>query len=207
LLLERDFGHGRVILMTSPLDSDWSTLPAKPDYVPFLHELLFHLASSGRATRNVAVGEPVLLPITKDFDNSAFVFQGPGQLILPVTLGGHELRRQARLDDTTIPGVYRLIAADNGQPKPGAQGEPCVVNFDRRESDLTLLTAEQREVLEGPDRLKIVTEVSELRKAMFASTTKFEFWQFMLLIVLGMLVFEVWLTRRLVQGGHVQFDD
>jgi hypothetical protein len=207
LLLERDFGHGRVILMTSPLDSDWSTLPAKPDYVPFLHELLFHLASGSRASRNVSVGESIMLPVTRDFDNGAFVFHGPGKLILPVSLGGDERRRQARLDDTTIPGVYRLTPALNGEPKQGEHGEPSVVNFDRRESDLTLLSPEQLQTLEGSNRLKIVADLAEMRKAMVSGEAKFEFWQLMLLIVLGMLVFEVWLTRRLVQGGHAQFDD
>lgn len=206
-LLERDLGHGRVILMTAPLDSDWSTLPAKPDYVPFLHETLFHLASGSRASRNVSVGEAVTLPVSSDFDKSAFVFLGPGKQILPVELGGDELRRLAKLEDTSIPGVYRLVSAQDGLPKPGEVGEPCVVNFDRRESDLTLLTPEQRLVLEGPDRLKIVSDMADLRQRMFSTNTKFEFWQFMLLIVLGMLVFEVWLTRRLVQGGHAVLDE
>ncbi|MDB5389439.1 MAG: hypothetical protein JWM11_5085 [Planctomycetaceae bacterium] len=206
-LLERDLGHGRVILMTAPLDSDWSTLPAKPDYVPFLHETLFHLASGNRASRNVSVGEPIVLPVGNDFDKRAFVFQGPGKSIFPVELGGHELRRLAKLDDTSIPGVYRLIEAENGEPKKGAQGVPCVVNFDRRESDLTILSPEQRKLLEAQDRLKIIADLSELRKAMFSNNTKSEFWQFLLLAVMGMLVVEVWLTRRLVQGGHALLDD
>ena len=207
LLIERDFGHGQVLLMAAPLDSDWSTFPAKPDYVPFLHEALFRLVSGGRTSRNVSVGEPLLLPVTRDFDKSTHVFRGPGKLILPVTLGGDELRPLAKLDDTSIPGVYALVPTQNGQPVAGATGEPCVVNFDRRESDLTTLTREQRDLLQGKDRLKIVTSLDELRTQMFANNTKAEFWQLMLLVMLGMLVIEVWLTRRLVQGGHALLDD
>lgn len=206
-LIERDYGHGRVLLMTAPLDSDWSTFPAKPDYVPFLHEALFHLVSGGRTSRNVAVGEPLLLPVTREFDKSAHVFRGPGKLTLPVTLGGDELRPLAKLDDTSIPGVYSMVPAKNGQPVAGAVGEPCVVNFDRRESDLTTLTREQRDFLQGQDRLKIVANLDELRGQMFANNSKAEFWQLMLLAMLGMLVMEVWLTRRLVQGGHEVLDD
>ncbi|MDB5338406.1 MAG: hypothetical protein JWN70_4025, partial [Planctomycetaceae bacterium] len=206
-LIERDFGHGRVLLMTAPLDSDWSTFPAKPDYVPFLHEALFHLVSGGRTSRNVAVGEPLLLPVTREFDKSVHVFRGPGKLVLPVTLGGDELRPLAKLDDTSIPGIYSLVPAKNGQPVAGAAGEPCVVNFDRRESDLTTLTREQRDFLQGKDRLKIVANLDELRNQMFANNSKAEFWQLMLLVMLGMLVMEVWLTRRLVQGGHEVLDE
>lgn len=207
LLIERDFGHGRVLLMAAPLDSDWSTLPAKPDYVPFLHEALFHLATGSRTSRNVMVGEPLLLPISKDFDASQHVFKGPGKLILPVAIGGDDVRRLAKLDDTSIPGIYSLVPAKGGQPIPGTPGDPCVVNFDRRESDLTQLTREQRELLQKDGRLKIVTGLDELRTQMFASQAKAEFWQVLLLLMLGMLVMEVWLTRRLVQGGHAVLDD
>ena len=207
LLIGRNFGHGRVLLMAAPLDSDWSTFPAKPDYVPFLYETLFHLVSGGLTSRNVAVGEPLLVPVSREFDSAAHVFRGPGKLVLPVTLGGDEVRPLAKLDDTSIPGVYSLVPERNGQPVPGVAGESSVVNFDRRESDLTALTREQREFLQGQDRLKIVTSLDELRRQMFANNTKAEFWQLMLLVMLGMLVTEVWLTRRLVQGGHALLDE
>lgn len=206
-IVERDYGHGRVVVLAAPLDSDWSTLPAKPDYVPFLHELLFHLATGNRVTRNVSVGEAISFPVSKDFDPQSFVFQGPGKLVLPVRLGGDELRRLASLDDTSIPGVYRMVAAKQGVPVAGAVGEPYVVNFDRRESDLTVLTAEQKKSLEAGDRLKLIGDLDELRRAMFSNQAKSEFWQFMLLVVLALLVVEVWLTRRLVQGGHAVLDD
>lgn len=206
-LMERNFGHGRVLMMSAPLDSDWSTLPAKPDYVPFLHEILFHLATGSRTSRNVLVGEPLLLPVAQDFDKSQYAFRGPGKLNLPVSLGGDELRRLAKLDDTSVPGVYSFVPTKNGEPAAGAKGSPCVVDFDRRESDLTMLTREQQTFLQGKDRLKIVTSLDELRKQMFANNTKAEFWQLLLLVVLGMLVVEVWLTRRLVQGGHAVLDD
>lgn len=207
LWIERDYGHGRVLLMTAPLDSDWSTFPAKPDYVPFMHEALFHLASGNRVARNVAVGDPLLLPVAQDFDKSKFAFKGPGKLVLPVTLGGDELRRLAKLDDTSIPGIYTFVPAKGGVPVAGVKGDACVVNFDRRESDLTVLTREQQDFLQANDRLKIVSSLDELRRQMFANNSKAEFWQWMLLIMLAMLVFEVWLTRRLVQGGHAALDD
>ena len=158
-------------------------------------------------TRNVSVGEAISFPVSKDFDPQSFVFQGPGKLVLPVRLGGDELRRLASLDDTSIPGVYRMVAAKQGVPVAGAVGEPYVVNFDRRESDLTVLTAEQKKSLEAGDRLKLIGDLDELRRAMFSNQAKSEFWQFMLLVVLALLVVEVWLTRRLVQGGHAVLDD
>ena len=55
LVVSRRFGTGRVMLLTTPLDATWGTLPAKEDYVPLLHEMIFQLAG-GRTTRNVDVG-------------------------------------------------------------------------------------------------------------------------------------------------------
>src|SRR5690606_3455658 len=62
LLVSRRLGRGEIVLFASSLDADWNTLPAQLDYVPFLHEVVFHLAS-GLSARNVRVGEPLLLPV------------------------------------------------------------------------------------------------------------------------------------------------
>src|SRR5262249_11510092 len=64
-LIVRKHGRGSVAVLTSSLDADWNTLPAKTDYVPWLHELLFFLANS-EATRNVEVGQPLVLNLDAD---------------------------------------------------------------------------------------------------------------------------------------------
>jgi hypothetical protein len=76
-LVSRAFGRGQVALMTSTLDADWTTLPARPDYVAFLHEWIFQLAS-GRVTRNVDTGSPLLFPISQKDQAADWVFIDPG---------------------------------------------------------------------------------------------------------------------------------
>ena len=44
LLIERQVGEGRVLLLTGSLDSEWGDLPLRPDFVPLSHALLRHLA-------------------------------------------------------------------------------------------------------------------------------------------------------------------
>lgn len=43
-LVESEFGHGRVVLMTTALDGSWSNLPATPLFLPALHSVVADLA-------------------------------------------------------------------------------------------------------------------------------------------------------------------
>ena len=78
LLISREIGRGRGLLMTVPLDSDGSTLPAKQDFVPFLHELVFQLARGAAASRNVEAGQPLILAVPAGFTLAGSTFHGPG---------------------------------------------------------------------------------------------------------------------------------
>jgi len=60
LLLESRCGDGVVLVMTTSLDRSWNDLPTRSDFVPFLHEAVFHAASS-RSHRNVNFGEPLIV--------------------------------------------------------------------------------------------------------------------------------------------------
>lgn len=56
-LAERQVGRGRVLALTTTLDTSWNTLALQPGYLPFLHEALKYLASHVPATHAVAVGD------------------------------------------------------------------------------------------------------------------------------------------------------
>lgn len=202
-LVSRSFGRGRVALLTSTLDADWTTLPARPDYVAFLHEWIFQLAS-GRVTRNVETGTPLLFPIAQDDSADAWVFIDPdGREATPLP-AGDELRPMVRLDQTHLPGTYRLRKRplDNEQPNP-AHDEFFVVNFDRSESELAPLSDEQWAELTDENRLHRIETPEELFDSLETDSSRIELWHLLLLAFLAILIGEVVMTRRLVQGGHV----
>jgi hypothetical protein len=60
LVLEVPVGDGTVIVLTAALDRNGSDLPTRSDFVPFLHEAVFRLASS-RSRLNVDCGDPLLV--------------------------------------------------------------------------------------------------------------------------------------------------
>lgn len=212
-LVSRKQGRGHTMVLTVPIDGDWGTLQGTIDYTPFLHEVVFFLASS-KASRNVPSGVPLQLRVAEDADVSRHVFFGPGGTKFPFAEGVTENGRQVlRLNDTSLPGVYQFRRQTaEGELDPTSPAEYFVVNFDRGESDLTPLSEENRTALlddgelEG-DRLAFHSTRESLLEAMFKDNSRAEFWRYLLLVFLAILVFEVVMTRRMVQGGHVMIDE
>jgi hypothetical protein len=71
-LLERRYGRGKVVLLTTTCDAEWNLLPGRPPYLVLMHELCKYLAERAAGAVNVHVGEPfqLLLPMeryAKDF--------------------------------------------------------------------------------------------------------------------------------------------
>jgi hypothetical protein len=192
-MVSRRVGKGNVVQLATPLDSDWSTLPSKNDFVPLLHELVFAL-STQRTTRNVDIGSPLVLDdaplgelIVKDPDGK--------ESRIPTKVEGD--RRLAQFTRTGLPGVYEMRSAAGAGPI-----ERFVVNFDRKESQLTPLSPPEVEGLTKKG-LKVTEDPEAVARDATDNQSRSEFWWWLLLVVFGMLVFEVVMTRRLVQGGHV----
>ncbi len=198
LIVSRRLGFGTTAVLTSSLDADWNSLPAKQDYVPLLHELLFSLTSQN-AARNVDVDAPLILKISPEWKIDDFQFLNPVNKAFPPEEVKNSFQSTVRLRNTTIPGVYRLVRK---KPKPNQASPPeyFVVNFDRAESDVTPLTEAQRDSLSRKGGLKFVSDLPDLRKNMVTETSRFEIWWPLLYLFLGGLAVEAWMTRRMVQG-------
>ncbi len=51
--------------------------------------------------------------------------------------------------------------------------------------------------------MTFVESHAELREQLLTDTSRAELWRWLVFLFLGFLVLEVWMTRRLVQGGHM----
>ncbi|WP_397569399.1 BatA domain-containing protein [Schlesneria sp. T3-172] len=197
LLVTRRYGRGTAALLTSSLDADWNTLPAKQDYVPFLHELLFSLLSQSEG-RNVNVGTPLILNIPAGLNVDEYEFRNPADKVAPFDKLTDPFQTATRLRNPVVPGVYRFLRK---VPKPQEQSlsEEFVVNVDRLESTLTRLTADERDTLSGDDRMKFVASVPELRKQLLSDAARAEIWWLILYVFVASLGIETWLTRRMIR--------
>jgi hypothetical protein len=134
-LIEGPRGKGRVLLLTTPLDADWSTLPLSSFYLPFAQSMVRYACAPSVAPRNLAQGEPLLIWFDEPVER-ADLFRADEK---PINLVGSRGSNQVRFADTFTPGVYRLRVHVHGQEKI----IHFVVQAPHRESDLTPLSDEQ----------------------------------------------------------------
>ncbi|MCP4784316.1 MAG: VWA domain-containing protein [Fuerstiella sp.] len=201
LLLQIQCGRGSVLLMTSNIDAAWNGLPTRPDYVPFLHEALFQMASS-RTRRNVGFGEQLttVIPQTTDeTDVNKLRFAGPFDFTTQAVTKEDDREYLVQLPGTRLPGIYELRHDQDTAAKPI---DSFVVNYDHAEDNPAELVADDHARLIVNNRMTFVDSMESLRKQMYGDESRSELWGFLLFVFLGMLMLEVWMTRRLVQRGH-----
>jgi len=197
-VIERPVGRGRVLVLATPIDAEAGTLPVNPDFVPLVHEWVFHLAG-GSGSPVVRAGEPLVFKLASPPapDLRTLPLQTPsGNLARAEVVRGAGLP-QARFDDTSESGIYRLALPD----PPGGTLYAAVAR-DGRESDMTPLDpAEAARLAEGWP-LVFESDPDRLIAGLFApeSGGKHEIWRFLVLAALGGLCLEVYLTRRLVRS-------
>ncbi|VAX41189.1 hypothetical protein MNBD_PLANCTO02-2860 [hydrothermal vent metagenome] len=207
LMVTKNVGRGRVLQLAVPIDADWSTLPTKHDFVTFLHEAVFYLAK-GKTVRNLHVGTPIVVPVSSNFSTKTDHFQNPAQKELSPIVTGDDIETFARLDETTLPGVYYLIQKNNStNNKQALQKQSFVLNYDHKESNFTPLSDVEKETLSENGNLQFIQTQKQLQEEWLTDQSRAEFWHILLLLFLVILVAEVYMTRRLVQGGHAVVDE
>ena len=198
LLLKTRHGSGSLLLMTSNLNANWNALPTTPDYVPFLHEALFQMAASS-TQRNVEFGQPLLTRLSDKLQADEIEFLTPFDEPESAVVRPNSKEWTATLESTRLPGIYGL------RKKAEAAGkllDRFVVNYDHSEDDPTELDENDRTRLAGENRMSFVEDIEALKKQMYGGESRSELWALLLWLFLGLLMLEVWMTRRLVQRGH-----
>ncbi|MGE0609976.1 MAG: BatA domain-containing protein [Pirellulales bacterium] len=209
LLLEKDFGKGRVLLFASTCDRDWTNLPVRPVFLPWIYRLVSYMAQQPLAADGFfATGDRVSLPVS--------AAEGLGQILIKQPDGslGHAIVT----DDPAAPlaydgamqsGVYSISDA----AKPGQPARLFVANLENHESDLAylddlpqsagdndnaekLVEAELKRLLPGRPLVTYVADADRLREASLAARRGFPLWDIVLWIVLAIALFEPWLANR-----------
>lgn len=123
-LLSRPYQRGRVVLLTTSIDRDWSDLPLRPGFVPLAERVLAWLDSShpGGAAGQIVAGEPRIIATDKPV--TVRMPDGRERILPP------EREGQAVFKDTYTPGHY-LVTTAAGEPLTFA------VQQDPAESDTT----------------------------------------------------------------------
>lgn len=156
-LLERRYGRGRVILLTTATHPTWTNLPRRRLFIPLMSRTISYLASGGTVQGSHEVGVELVLR------GADFGVGKPLKLVRPdgsrveasMKVAGGEPVPYLSGDLVDEPGIYRVDQADGSLPAgAGGSGIVLAVNAPRRESVPNVVDFDAFERLSGQWRLR-----------------------------------------------------
>jgi hypothetical protein len=193
LILERAFGDGRVVLLTTTFNDAWTNMPPSTFYAPFVQRLVFYLA--GRASergRSYTAGTPVRVPFPGVAEPTALDVTMPNDEVVQVKTAAGDAGQEARFGRTFEPGIYAYQSPQH-QSVQGA----FAVNPDPAEADLVPIDWKTLSARIPLRRAYCVRDLSELRERIISMRRGVQLWNLFFFAALLLAVFEVFLANRL----------
>ena len=194
-LVERPYREGRVALLAGPLDAEGGTLPAVADFVPFVHELIAHLADPAPPPAASRPGEPLIVALDPSPSVGGVMVRMPSGLELPTAVDLAADPPTAAIDATDAPGLYRFTWTGPG-------GAPIVADrlvlADPREADPAPLSADDASAIADGWPLTFADPDASAVGSTAAGPRPI--WRFLVLASLLGLCLESWMTRRLARS-------
>jgi hypothetical protein len=136
--------RGRVVLVTSTLNGDWTSWPASPSYLPLIQELARFAVSGRLREQAVSVGEPLeeFLPSGGTaLDASLTNPEGRNETVRTLALEDSSL---LRWPDTELSGLYRVVVGHHPQEHLFAVNVPSATLAEQgSESDLIRASSDE----------------------------------------------------------------
>jgi hypothetical protein len=200
-LVASDVGRGRILLLTTTVDREWTDLPIRPGFLPLVQEAARYLAGAPGSDsisaltvgqrREIAVGpEDARIEIVTPGGQSRWLTP-EGREARPVDPRAAEnrVRRTVTFTETDEPGLYRVRASRADGTVAERASESFVVNLDPAESDTARLPDDKRPDRAGPGATKAGTPKRRL-----------ELWHTLSAAVLVAVLGESLLTLRRRRG-------
>ena len=181
-LIERQVGQGRVLAYTSTLSTNWTDFPINELFVPFIYQLAGYAARSTDRKYAFTVGEAVTLP-GQPGDSWDVRTPDGQQFKVAVSESGEGYFRK-----TQEPGHY--LAAR------GREQFPFSVNVDARESDLQFRDEEEAFAAVNNPQSPQTASIQSPQMAGPGDEAHQSFWQYLLVVVIGLFVVETLLANR-----------
>jgi hypothetical protein len=135
-MVEKGHGRGKVMLANMSSGTDWTYLPALPEFAVLVQETLRYLVGNPDAGVNLSVGERFQQPVFVSTQHLLLRYPDGGKHRLrPEPQAGRDDRYQVTFADTTQNGLYRIEAIEEVVPR-----RRFVVSQGTEESDLTRLS-------------------------------------------------------------------
>lgn len=186
-LVEGRYGSGRVMLLTTSLDRDWTNWPARASFLPFLQHAVAFLAGSLDALPplSVLVGQALQIPLLPEADGIRILTPEGESIDLRA---GDLVEGRAEFDRTSMPGWYSVEQLAGSRVLPGRTTPGFFVRISPAESDLTPMDTDRLQTLIGHGAQLTLAGQGD-------GNTRPMAW-LLLLLALGLVLCEGFLIRR-----------
>lgn len=209
VLLEKEFGRGRVVLFTSTIDADWTNFPVRPSFLPWAYRLVGYLAQEGSRPALAYTGGEVASPLPAEGSLPITATRPDGKPAFPVP--ARDDPSLLVLSDTAMAGIYTFTRSDRpamvAVNLPSDESNPLTLDesLPGRFPEIAGMAADQR-ALAGL-RKALPSHPSELvqyvgdpaKAAEVAAGVRrgVKFWDVLLVVVLLIALVEPWLANRI----------
>ncbi len=190
----QSLGKGKVLFFSTSADNQWTSIDAKPNYVPLVHELLRNVVRSRDWWMNLSVGDALEIPPTLRLSRAPVLMDPNGGPVLidPEPRGLEVVYRTAPIEK---PGVYTLTL--------GNDKLPIAVNVPAaEEADITTLKDEA--ITKALGDIKMTMFSSDLPAEASATREDNDFSWWTMMAVLGLVGFECFIAMKF--GHHRQVE-
>jgi hypothetical protein len=192
LLLEQKIGAGKVMLIATSADRDWSDLPVKTVYLPLIQSLTQYLAGGKRGSLDggIAVGAIKELSLPPSFVGKTLRVTKPDKQNTDVAIAGEKDRARATVEANDRAGIYRLLLPAGGEKDSGAP-QLYAVNSPLLESRLDEISAKELQTKLSPIRAQVIAV-----EALKEGGKRVDLALPLLALLIVTLLFEGWLGQR-----------
>jgi len=194
-LVEHRFGNGRVLVFTSTASARWHDWPANPSFPVFVHELFSFLSRAPIQDRTARVGTPIERAVEPQFIDGSVTLKTPRYPEQPaVRLTPRPVGEQMRISftDTGRAGVYELTLENGGSQRV----DQFARNVDPAEGDLAKADPAALVAALGDAPVKLMPNLATAELDLREQSRGKEFWKYVLIALLAVLVIEQTLARR-----------
>lgn len=192
-LIEGRSERGRVLLMTTSLDADWTTMPLSSFYLPFVQSSIRYLAGVGAAGGSLLPGQPIRLPIDETGPPPAVTLTHPDGHSEALEVLRLPPQAEVRYANTEQPGEYQIRIT---RPGSAPISRVFIVRPPRDESDLTQLTDERWKQLQTMLHFQLLDPtVRPIRDSLAIGRGGRELWAYLLAAVFALMIAEMLVTR------------
>jgi hypothetical protein len=192
LALEKRVGSGRVILVSTSADRDWSDLPLKTAYLPLTQSLVSYLQAEkkGSLDTGIAVGGAKKFSLPPSYVGKSLKITPPDKKEREVRLAAETDNAAASFSENVLAGIYRVTAPPSADQQ--ASVAPIYpVNAPFLESRLATISEPELLARFHPARAQIIS-IDSLDQGGSRSDLSLP----LLLALIVTLLSEGWLAQR-----------